>query len=235
MENVTPGATPNSNAAVRRKVAELQEHQGWEHHVADAATGTVLTTELRGPVTPLSRAKRLSQLGDQFDPSIFGTPTHRLTPRHPYQFSPMGYLRFFGATEVSSLGDLQPEEGHAMWGIWDLSVGVLARMEAMVIDPPRGRCLLTLHFATYNVPGQVGTIRIEVLGYPGDELKVLASLQLNVHRDNYQSHTTDLVFISVPPPYSPLHWVTLDPGSGLDTTLFASVSVAPARPLDIGV
>jgi hypothetical protein len=121
-----------------------------------------------------------------------------------------------------------------MWHGWDLPVGRIGEMEAMVIDPPQGRCLLTLHFGTYNLPGQVGTIRIEVSGYPGDEWKVLASFQLNVPRDNYQSHIGDVLFTSVQPPYSTLHWVTLVPGSGLDTTLFASVSVAPARP-DIGL
>jgi hypothetical protein len=111
----------------------------------------------------------------------------------------MGYLRFFGASEVSSLGDLQPE-GHAIWGVRDLPVGERAMMEAWLFDLPEGRCLLTLHFGTHNLPGQVGTVRIEVLGFPGDELKVLASFQLNEHRKNYQSHTVDLLFISVPPP-----------------------------------
>jgi hypothetical protein len=59
-------------------------------------------------------------------------------------------------------------------------------MDAWLFDLPQGRCLLTLHFGTYGLPGQVGAIRIEVLGYPGDELKVLASFQLNEHRDSYQ-------------------------------------------------
>ena len=97
MENVTPHATPDANAAMRRKIAELKERPGWVHHVADAATGKLLTTQLRRPVTPLSRAQRLSRLGHQFDTSIFGTPTYRLTPRLPYQDSPLGFLRFYYA------------------------------------------------------------------------------------------------------------------------------------------
>ena len=235
MKNATQRTTSKDNAAIRREMAELQEHQDWVHHVADAATGKVLTTQLDHPVSPVSRAQRLSQLGDQFDFSIFGTPTHRLTPQRPYQASPMGYLRFFGAREVSSLGDLQPE-GHAVWGVPNVVIGeAVGSMEALVFDPPQGRCLLTLFFAATKLPGQTGTIRIEVSGYPGGELKVLASFQLNEHRDNFHWHTVDLLFTSVPPPDSTLHWVEMVLESGLQYVLFASLQVGPSRlfPLDM--
>ena len=46
MENATQRTTSKDNAAIHREMAELQEHQGWVHHVADAATGKVLTTQL---------------------------------------------------------------------------------------------------------------------------------------------------------------------------------------------
>jgi hypothetical protein len=65
----------SDSVAILRKLAELKERQGWAHHVADAATGNLHTTELSQPITPLSRAERLSQLGHRFDRSIFGTPT----------------------------------------------------------------------------------------------------------------------------------------------------------------
>jgi hypothetical protein len=129
MENATQHTTSKDKAAIHRELAELAEHPGWMHHVADAATGKVLTTELRQPVSPVSRAQRLSQLGGQFDFSIFGTPTHRLTPQHPYQSSPMGYLRFYRAFEVSSLGDIAPE-GHAEWIVPNPSA--VGSMEALV-------------------------------------------------------------------------------------------------------
>jgi hypothetical protein len=83
-----------------RKLTELKDPQGWVHHVADAATGKLLTTQLDRPVTPLSRAERLSQLGHQFP--IFPPPTHRLTPRQPYQASPQGFLDFQWASDTSS-------------------------------------------------------------------------------------------------------------------------------------
>jgi hypothetical protein len=232
MENATQPTTSKDKAAIHRQMAELQEHQDWVHHVADAATGKVLTTQLDHPVSPVSRAQRLSQLGDQFDFSIFGTPTHRLTPQHPYQASPMGYIRFFGAREVSSLGDLQPE-GHAVWGVPNVVIGeAVGSMEALVFDPPQGRCLLTLF-----LPGQTGTVRVEVLGYQGPESKVLASFQLNEHRDNFHWHTVDLLFTSVPPPNSTLHWVRMVLQSGLQHVMFASLQVAPSRlfPLDIAL
>ena len=227
MENATQRTSSKDNAAIRREMARLQEHQGWVHHVADAATGKVLTTQLDHPVSPVSRAQRLSQFGNRFDFSIFGTPTHRLTPQRPYQASPMGYLRFYGAREVSSLGDIQPE-GHAVWGVPNVAIGeAVGSTEALVFDPPQGLCLLTLSFGATKLPGQIGTIRIEVLGYLGNQSNVLASLQLNEHRDNFIWYTVDLLFTSVPPPNSSLHWVEMVLESGLQYLQFASVQVAP--------
>ena len=227
MENATQRTSSKDNAAIRREMARLQEHQGWVHHVADAATGKVLTTQLDHPVSPVSRAQRLSQFGNRFDFSIFGTPTHRLTPQRPYEASPMGYLRFYGAREVSSLGDIQPE-GHAVWGVPNAAIGeAVGSTEALVFDPPQGLCLLTLSFGATKLPGQIGTIRIEVLGYLGNQSNVLASLQLNEHRDNFIWYTVDLLFTSVPPPNSSLHWVEMVLESGLQYVQFASVQVAP--------
>ena len=226
MENATQHTTSKDKAAIHRELAELAEHPGWMHHVADAATGKVLTTELRQPVSPVSRAQRLSQLGGQFDFSIFGTPTHRLTPQHPYQSSPMGYLRFYRAFEVSSLGDIAPE-GHAEWVVPEDNPSAVGSMEALVFDLPHGRCLLTLQFGTFNLPGQVGSIRIQVLEGVGGQLKVLASFQLSDHRADFQWHTVDLLFTPGPPPSSPLHWVEMVLESGLQYALFFSLQVAP--------
>jgi hypothetical protein len=238
MENVTPRATPDANAAIRRKLVELQEHQSWMHHVADAATGKLLTTQLRRPVTPLSRAQRLSRLGHQFDPSIFGTPTYRLTPKHPYQASPTGFLGFSWARSVSAYSD-EPE-GYAFWSVSeDLTSDKIGTMDALVFDPPQGRCLLTLQLGTFNVPGEVGRIRIEVEGGPageGGHPPIIATFKLAVHMDNFVVHTFDLVFVPVPAPI-PTIWVgmILEPGSGLDFVQFRWLTLAPQRPSDIGL
>src|SRR5262249_18018897 len=138
-----------------RKLYERMEHQGWVHHVADAATGKLLTTRLSQPVAPLSRAERLSQvLGTPFDRSIFGSPTYRLTAQHPYQASPLGFLRFRWAREVHGMGMGLPAEveGYAFWWVPELGANV-GGMDAVVFDPPQGPCLLTLYLATRTEPG----------------------------------------------------------------------------------
>jgi hypothetical protein len=90
---------------------------------------------------------------------------------------------------------------------------------------------VTLRLGTYNLPGQVGRIRIEVRG-PSEP--VIASFQLAVHGDNLIEHTFDLVFVLVPAvPSSYLVTMVLEPGSGLDFVRFRSLTLAPQRLLDL--
>jgi hypothetical protein len=239
MESGTTRTTPLRDSSILRKLAELKERQGWVHHVADAATGKLLTTRLRRPVAPLSRAARLSRLGHQFDPSTFGTPTYRLTPRYPYQGSPLGFLKFHWARYVNTLGYGDPEqEGFAFWRVAEDIVGEkVGGMDAVVFEPPQGRCLLTLWLGTHNEPGQVGRIRIEVVGYPGGgEATVIASFQIAAHGNDWLFNTFDLVFIPVSAPIPSQHSVrmVLESGSGLEMVEFLSLTLAPQRPLDIG-
>ena len=112
-------------------------------------------------------------------------------------------------------------------------------MSALLFEPPLGRCLLTLQLRT-NMPGQgPGRLRIEVLAAsdPFGEQRVIASFRLAVHGNIH--HTFDLVFVSavrqVPTdPRSHLVQMILEPGSGLDTVTFHSLTLAPQRPGDIG-
>ena len=46
MENVSTRTTRRPDSLILRKLAELKEREGWAHHVADAATGKLLTTRL---------------------------------------------------------------------------------------------------------------------------------------------------------------------------------------------
>jgi hypothetical protein len=159
-----------------RKLAELKEPQGWVHHVADAATGKLLTTQLDRPLTPLSRAERLSRLGPQFYPPIFGAPTHRLSPRHPYQASPQGFVDFAWTSFMSSYsGD---PDGRADWLLQDIVPPWTGRMDALLLDAPAGRCLLTLLLGAASLPGQVGHIRIEVRGQPAENAPLIASFDI---------------------------------------------------------
>jgi hypothetical protein len=233
MEKVTPGATPRPDTSIRRKLAELKERHGWVHHVANAETGKLLTTPLDRPLGPLSRAKRLSHLGHQFDPSVFGTPTHRLTTRRPWQTSPLGFVRFRWARETDPLGDPEPD-GYVAWDISEdiiSKLGSSAAMEAWLFDVPRGRCLSTLQLLTSNEPGQVLSIQI---GLTAEGLSRV--IRLAEHRDGWLFQTVDIVFTASPVPHS-LHAVTMsfEPGSGHQIVEFLSLTLAPQRPGEIGL
>ena len=166
------------------------------HHVGDAATGKLLSTKLDRPVTPLSRAERLSQLGQQFYPPIFWAPTHRLTPRYPYQASPQGFVDFSFTSTMSSVGD-EPT-GRADWLLQYIVPPWTGRMDAVLRDAPAGRCLLSLLLGAASLPGQVGHIRIEVRGQPAENAPLIASFDIPVQGDDFTEHIFDLVFGSEP-------------------------------------
>jgi hypothetical protein len=219
--------TPNSFV---RQLAELKEAKAWVHHVADAATGRLLTTKLDRPPTPISRAERLSQLGYRFYPPIFGAPTHRLTPRHPYQTSPQGFVDFQRTSVVSSFVD-EPN-GRADWLLQDIVSPWIGRMDALLLDAPAGRCLLTLLLGAAALPSQVGHIRIEVKGQPAENAPLITSFDIPAQGDDFTEHTFDLVFVSAPT-VPPTRWVAmiLQPGSGLDFVRFGSLTFGPAEPV----
>src|SRR5262249_44938100 len=152
----TTGRAPRVDSSFLRTLAELKEPKGWVHHVADAATGKLLTTQLDRPVTPLSRVGRLSRLGHQFT-QVFPPPTHRLTPRYPFQASPRGSVDFQWTSLMSSWAD-EPN-GRADWLLQDIVPPFSGRMDALLLDAPAGQCLLTLLLGAASLPGQVGHIR----------------------------------------------------------------------------
>jgi len=204
-------------------LAEVKEPQSWVHHVADAATGKLLTTQLDRPIRPLSRAERLSRLGHQFNPVIFGRPTHRLTPRHPYQASPQGFLDFQFTSLISSYTD--DPNGRADWLLEHIVPPSTGRMDALLLDAPAGRCLLTLLLRASTLPGQVGHIRIEVRGMPAENAPLITSFDITAQGDDFTEHTFDLLFGSKPS-VSPHSWVAmiLEPGSGLYFVRFGSLT-----------
>jgi hypothetical protein len=109
------------------------------HHVADAASGRIVTTMLDRPPAPLSRAERLSHL---FDPSIFGR-RYRLTPRDPYQASPLNWLTICDANVARPDG-----EDHVHWSLpRDFTPPDPPVLRAYFGAPPAGRCVATLRFA----------------------------------------------------------------------------------------
>jgi hypothetical protein len=165
-------------------------------------------------------------------------PTHRLTPRHPYQASPRGALSYFLPTEVFPEDFIETFEGSALWDlrpdfIVEGPAGAHFGMLASLSEPPQGRCLLTLRLAAVNTFQQVGRILIVLRQRHGDPSPPpLASFELAVHGEHFVAHTFDLVF--VPEPTLPLQvGMGFRPGSGLDLVLFRWLTLAPAPPLDV--
>jgi hypothetical protein len=205
-----------ADIASLRKVYERMEHPGWVHHVADAATGKLVTTRLSQPLAPLSRAERLSQVrGIPVDATIFGSPIYRLSPRYPYQESPMAFLQFLWPSEVHAEGMGLGEEGYASWSIPDLGANV-GEMYAALFDAPEGLCRLTLYLSTFTPPGQVGKILVVANG--------VASFHLTVP-EGWLYNTFDLLFTRSP---DAENWVqiTFPSGSGLQGAFFYTFTLS---------
>src|SRR2546425_205787 len=109
MSTRDPKDIAQDRKALWRQIEKYVETQTWAHHVADLSSGKVITTALKRPVTPLSRAERLSHLGRRFDPSIFGGPTYQLTPRRPYQAQPEAWMI------ASVVGDFTTQQDFILW------------------------------------------------------------------------------------------------------------------------
>jgi hypothetical protein len=145
-------------------------------------------------------------------------PTHRLTPRHPYQASPRGTLSLFGAEWVTSEFY---DDGIASWYLAALGErqqqGLLA---ASLSDLPTSRCLVTLRFRTSKLDGhEVGSVGIRV----HDGINV--SFRLAVHGSAASEHIFD--FVWVPPHPRSGFTMFFDPQSGLYSLSLHSLTVTP--------
>jgi hypothetical protein len=223
MESVPARATPRADASISRQLAEQTERQGWVHHVADADSGKLVTKALRRPVAPLSRVERLSRLGHQFDPSIFGQPSHRLTPRTPYQVTPTGWLSLYKANITMPDG-----EDRAFWSFpSDLVAssdppGLRAHFE----QPPQGHLVVTLLLTGYSWAGQVGHALIQVFyGGPAP-----ASIRIPLVAE-YAEHTVDITLSPIQGQLIEV-WVTLEPGLHIFT--FSAITLARQLVVDPG-
>lgn len=65
------------------------------HDAVDLATGRLFSTPYGRVPAPEARLARLRPLGFRSDLSVFGSPSHRLSPQVPYQASPEGWLDAF--------------------------------------------------------------------------------------------------------------------------------------------
>jgi hypothetical protein len=170
----------------RRRLNELAETQHWVHHVADLDSGKILTFPLDRPVTPLSRAERLSRLGHSFDPSIFGGifggPSYSLSPNHPHNDSPLAGLSVSGADIFDAFRDQviwsPPQNAN------DANF-IFRQINFILTVSPIARSLASINLSGKGWPGMVGHLRV---------LYKNGSLQIPI--DAYVSHTVDLTFDS---------------------------------------
>jgi len=224
MTQVNAPPTPRDRK-ILRELNELAERRGFVHHVADAASGRIVTTVLDRPPTPLSRAERLSRLGHPFDPSTFG-PSYRLTPRVPYQASPLNWLTTYDADIA------RPDGDDLVW--WSLPRDFIdphdpPGLRAYFGEPPAetGRCVATLMFdggswqglpghvvvrayggsasASISVPFAGGsdhhTIDIVVASTPGNHVEVWADLKAGLHVVAFYSITLSRELVVFPGPF----------------------------------
>jgi hypothetical protein len=207
---------------IRRELAELTERQGFVHHVADAASGRIITTVLDRPPAPLSRAERLSRLGHPFDPSIFG-PRYRLTPRFPYQASPLNWLTIYDANIARPDG-----EDLVFWSLpRDFNPPDPPGLRAYFGEPPAeaGRCVATLRFEGKSWEGLPG--HVVVRAYGGS-----AAASISVpFGDGSAQHTIDIVVVPTPGNHVEV-WADLK--GGLHLVWFRSITLARELVIDPG-
>jgi hypothetical protein len=67
------------------------------HDTIDLASGRIFSTRIARPLTAAERVERLARFDFKANPSIFAKPTHRLTPRAPYQSAPEANTFVFAA------------------------------------------------------------------------------------------------------------------------------------------
>jgi hypothetical protein len=196
--------------ALRHRLSELEETQGWVHHVADLDSGEVLTTPLDRPLAPLSRAERLSQLGHPIDPILLGGPSRRLTPDQPYQASPQTWLEVMNCRFYNSGGGLPP------FVHWDGdSAGGSAYF--YFADPPQQRCLASISFSG-SASSSLGHVHV---GAGEIEVEVPVG-------PTYNAHTVDLI---LGPTGGSQQIIRIDRFEAIKDLFFKAISFGPAEPI----
>jgi hypothetical protein len=122
----------------RLDMLRLQREKSWMLHSADLHRTTDVMNETRErPFTLLERRHLLTDLGDFAFPAwLFETPERRLTPRHPYESSPLSYLNAMGRSwslwgegdrlEWAELGGREPRYGGMEFWFRNVVPGSLA-------------------------------------------------------------------------------------------------------------
>jgi hypothetical protein len=222
MDAPNPREALEERRAMRRRLYELAETQRWVHHVADLDSGELVTTPLDRPVTPLSRAERLSRLGDRFDPSVFFGPSQRLTPSEAYQPSPEAWLEALNASVYT--------HSHFPGAIWwdelpqQFSVGAYFGLYFEFAAPPVGPSVASISLYAQPWHGGGGALRLRSYAAPDGP-----ATELVIPVDPFfGEHIVD--FKSVIPP-APLYFgISLDLRPGIKFMAFDEISLRAAQP-----
>jgi hypothetical protein len=221
-----PQPPPDTSAAVaaqrttRHRLLELTESQQWVHHVADLDTGTVQTTTLDRPVAPLSRVERLAAIGHVFDPTIFGGPTYRLGPKHPYQASPEGWMEVSRPTYYAPAGDVLWWEPPRDFDPRTIFLG----MTFSFSTTPSGRAVASLSLSGHAFAGTTGNLLIQAQLVPFPVYIPVGAA--------FGAHTVDFTFV---PPQRSVD-ITVALLAGIELLTFTGATFGPAPlVLDPGV
>jgi hypothetical protein len=203
---------PNPALATRRRVLELAETQRFVHHVADLDTGEVVSTELERPVTPISRAARLSRFGPVFDPTIFGHPIYRLGARTPYQATPEGWIELTRPTMTAPAVDTV---------YWDLPRDYdfradFAGMFLTFTEMPTARTLASFTLSGHAFSGTTGTLTFSMQLIPNP-----VSIPVDA---NFGHHTVDLTFV----PPQRLMYITMALTANIELLAFSGMTLGTA-------
>lgn len=208
--------------AVLRHLAELAESQQWVHHVADLETGEVSTTPLDRPVVPLSRAERLALSGRWHDLPVIWTTSHRLSPRSPYQTSPLGWMSLYDVSINMPDGEDLAWWGHSVFE--DLQpTDDLPGLRAVFEGVPQQRTVVTIRLSGTSSSSQPGQVKVQVFtGGPESPTMVRAPIPAT-----FDDHMIDVTFTPGPALHVEV-FVSLEPGIRL--AAFRSITVA-AQPI----
>jgi hypothetical protein len=138
--------------------ADAAERPPVESHVHDAvdlATERVDSTPADGGAVPADRLARLRHLGFPGDLSVFGSASHRLSPRVPYQASPEGWLDSYE-------GSYSAGNDEIWWRLPATFDNYTATCNATFRGVAAGSRLLTLSVEAWPFTGRTGTIVIFV-------------------------------------------------------------------------
>lgn len=180
-----PSEPRAAQRSARRRIAELEEGQGWAHHVADLDAGTVASAALDRPPAPLSRAERLARVGFPLDWGVLDGPAQRLTPRSPYVASPEAFL-------IAERVSLSAFDDRITWQLPE-SPGPAERgvLRAHFATSPTGRSLLTISLAGLAWSGAAGEVSVSIANND-------ALVRVPVDAE-FRSHTIDVGFTPLVP------------------------------------